>query len=85
VRTTLSLIARPPFFGEVTRLVQEIQRAKQDRLDNIAGKPASSTDEVAQPQRTAQERLRELDSLRQDDLVSEAEYLAKRQRILDEL
>ena len=81
-RTDIELKARPSFYRQVQQLVQDIQDAKQHRLERLGRD--RQTDEP-RSQKPVEERLRDVDDLWQRGVISEEERNAKRGRILDQM
>jgi hypothetical protein len=81
-RTDVELKARPPFFEHVQQLVQDIQDAKQHRLERLG---RDQRVREPQSQKPVEERLRDVDDLWQRGVISEEERNAKRGRILDQI
>lgn len=73
---------RPHFDGSIKTIVERVFNAEYYQCADTAPATAPQT---GQPARTIAERLRVLESLREQQLITDQEYQQKRQAILDEL
>jgi hypothetical protein len=72
-------LEREPETLEAYRLLREKELAEAEAEENVASPPVSA------PPRSVEERLRDLERLREEQLISEDEYESRRLQLLDEL
>lgn len=75
-------------FGNVDHLAAFTQQTMSQTIDKALGDPAllaALANHRSVPQRDASDRLKQLETLRRDGLISDVEYEAKRKEILGEI
>jgi hypothetical protein len=75
-------------FGNVDHLAEFTQRTMSQTIDKALADPAllaALANRKSVPQKVASDRLKQLEALRRDGLISDIEYEAKRKEILGEI
>jgi hypothetical protein len=82
----MALLVTAMAHNQIQELVFAVEKAKQARLDALTrGDDSRSVGESRSGNKSASERIAELDTLRDGSLISTEEYSKKREQILGEL
>lgn len=88
-RSEIILNVRPLSFEKIQELVFEIEQAKQKRLERLGRDPDSkktdSTGQLGKERKSVRQRLKELETLLREGVITKKEYDAKRKDIIGEL